>query len=331
MFDVPYPGSFNPATQLPYTFAELIKQSISERYSFIPYLYSNVHEMFHNGGTYFKPLFHECPTDANCYKDIESNFLLGDGIKVGIANKLGATEENFYFPKGSWCPMDLTGVCINQINRDGSSLLMPDGKTEILGAYMPMPATADVAQVHFRGGAIVPMVDAPANKVMKVGDLQKLTTDFHVSPIPAGEFGWTAFMKSYYTDDGTTVDSMDTTKGTVNKYQIAAGSVDLGSWVINVDTKIKADKKMDATSKCLKTSMNDFLGDIYIHNAKFYNVQLDAYQIFVVFNDGTLLPSEESGDLKDSVQAEYITGKDGEKKTLKLMKYKTGLCLNSIK
>ena len=303
MFNVPYPGSFNPATQKPYTYTELIKLAIEERYSFIPYLYSNIHEMYHNGGTYFKPLFHYCATDANCYKDIESNFMLGSGIKVGISTKLGATEENFYFPRGSWCPMDLTEECINRIYRDGSFKKFDDkGKliSQIDGAYMPMPATADAAHVHFRGGNIVPMVDAPANNVKKVGDLQKLNTDFHISPIPNGEENWSAFMESYYTDDGVTVDSMDPSKGTVNKYQMAAGSEGPGSWKITVDTKIKATKMMDTKTNCLKTSMNDFLGDIYIHNAKFYNVQLDAYQVFVVFNDGSLLPPE-GGSLKDSV------------------------------
>lgn len=76
MFDKKYIGNV--------TYSDIIKDSIMQRYDLIPYLYSHIIDMSHNGGTYFKPLFHRYPTDPKASLDIKYNWLLGDDIKVGM-------------------------------------------------------------------------------------------------------------------------------------------------------------------------------------------------------------------------------------------------------
>ena len=184
----PYDPMFNvkdPATGK--TYSELIKDAIKMRYNFIPYLYSHIHDMFHHGGAYFKPLFDVCPNDFNCYKDIESNFMLGNGLKVGmVTNKVGVTEGTFYFPSGAWCPLgDFETDCINNVKYvDG------DTPQALPGTSEPMSATAADAHVHIAQQHIVPMVDAFARDTLKVADIARLNTDLHISPGPIAELSW---------------------------------------------------------------------------------------------------------------------------------------------
>jgi alpha-glucosidase (family GH31 glycosyl hydrolase) len=151
------------------TFRDIIITSIKERYNLIPYLYSHVIKMNQEGGTYFKPVFFEFPSDPMAYADNTNNFMLGDSIKVSmVTDQVGVSEGTFYFPMGQWCPLwDMTQACLN----------MEKAGTVQLGA------TADVANVHMRPGSFVPTANAIDNKIMKVHDLKQFPTDLHVSPV----------------------------------------------------------------------------------------------------------------------------------------------------
>lgn len=74
------------------------------------YYYSAFWEINKFGGSFFKPLFFEFPSDPNAYKDIEINMLLGNGLKASVEVRRlpnladGKTNSTaFYFPTGTWC------------------------------------------------------------------------------------------------------------------------------------------------------------------------------------------------------------------------------------
>ena len=48
------------------------------------YYYSSFWSINQYGGSFFKPLFFEFPSDPNAYIDIEINMLLGNSLKASV-------------------------------------------------------------------------------------------------------------------------------------------------------------------------------------------------------------------------------------------------------
>ena len=101
-----------------------------------------------------------------------------------------------------------------------------------------------------------------------------------------GNAGYTAFMDTFYTDDGESFDSTDLTKGTVNGYQFYMEGQSGARFSIEVVLKVQATTKENKTTKCFETSMNDYLGTVYVHNAMNLKIDLDDFIGFVSFNNG---------------------------------------------
>ena len=82
----------------------MIRTSIQNRYTLLSYYYSQFWNINENGGSFFKPLFFEFPSDAKSYDDIEINMMLGDGLKASVeTRRLEDGSTDFYFPEGTWC------------------------------------------------------------------------------------------------------------------------------------------------------------------------------------------------------------------------------------
>ena len=266
MFDMPYrPAGMNPKTGKVFTYQELIINAIKERYQYIPYLYSNMIDLHMTGGTYFKPLFHNFPLEQGAYQNIESNFMLGDHIKVGmVTNAVDVDSADFYFPSGTWCPLfDYSTTCVNNVDEHGQPLKE--------GQSGPFPATADVAQVHIRGGSIVPTANIHGSKaIMNVADLREQSLDLHISPMAEKaphDYLWSAEYKKFYLDDGMSLSTSDPTQGDVNVYDFKASAEEESRFDIMFDLSEKATNKFSKGDDCYITSENDYLGDVYIHNA----------------------------------------------------------------
>lgn len=144
------------------------------------------------------------------------------------------------------------------------------------------------------------MVDAINNKVMNVHDMRQFPTDLHISPVlnDEGNTGFTAFEEAFYTDDGESFDSTDFTKGTVNGYQFYVEGTSGARFDIEINMSTKATTKLDKTTSCYATSMNDYLGNIYVHNAKKNNIQSDKLIAIISFNNGDKDQQVANKDLK---------------------------------
>jgi alpha-glucosidase (family GH31 glycosyl hydrolase) len=92
--------------QEPYTFPEAemahMKTAIKMRYSFISYLYTQMHIVHREGGTVFRPQFYNFPADDSAVANPEENIMIGDAIKLAMQYKQGINTQSYYFPAGSW-------------------------------------------------------------------------------------------------------------------------------------------------------------------------------------------------------------------------------------
>lgn len=235
--------------------------AIKNRYALIPYLYSHMLSIRFVGGTYFKPVFFEFPNNATAY-GIENTFMLGSALKVSqTVNKLGNSWELFYFPEGMWCPLwNMHEPCLN-VTENG---------------FLNMTATADVSHLHLREGHIAPMVNVTGKNVMTVKNVQELPIDLHISPTSNDETfeGFTAFAESFNVDNGETYESTNVHNQTVNQYQFALEAQTNERFLITFRLKFNA-SFFDDNKGCIASTANDFLGDVYVHNAVKYNISSD--------------------------------------------------------
>ena len=263
-----FAGEYKDARVPKTTFRDIMTVAIEQKYNLIPYAYSNLIELRQKGGVYFKPLFFAFPEDLALYNRNFNDFLLGDSLKVSIeVTKLGATRSQFYFPTATWCPLwEMDSPCL---------VITGNNKDNLQELY----SSADVSHVHMREGKIVVTANLwNAEKIMTTKDMRALPVDLHLAPMlnGAGNVGFQAFEDMWYTDDGENFDSTDLTKGSVNGYQFYMSAfTSAASWLIEVQHKLKATQSTDTT--CFAMSGNDYLGDVYVHNAPSVGIQLDNY------------------------------------------------------
>jgi len=85
----------------------VIRTAIRNRYTLIRYYYSQFWKINEEGGSFFKPLFFGFDDDFEAYRLIEKNMLIGDALKASVEttslDKKAAVD--FYFPRGTWCPI----------------------------------------------------------------------------------------------------------------------------------------------------------------------------------------------------------------------------------
>ncbi|KAK3870746.1 hypothetical protein Pcinc_024052 [Petrolisthes cinctipes] len=71
------------------------------RYKYIPYLYTLFHKSAMHGWSVVRPLLSVFPTDL-ISRDVDDQFLWGDGLMVAPVLTMGAVSRDVYFPEGEW-------------------------------------------------------------------------------------------------------------------------------------------------------------------------------------------------------------------------------------
>lgn len=79
----------------------IAKIALTQRYTFLPYLYTLFWEAYTSGSPVVRPTFYIVPDDENTY-DIEDQFFWGDGLLIAPVLKEGITFVTPYLPKGRW-------------------------------------------------------------------------------------------------------------------------------------------------------------------------------------------------------------------------------------
>jgi len=114
------------------------------------------------GGSFFKPLFYEYPTDKKSFEEIEVNILLGDALKLSMDTTtldfVNNTEKEYYFPKDRWCRIlppivDVTKDCFDSEGDDKG--------------YQTFETKLESYYIHLRNGYILPYQDAQKNKILR--------------------------------------------------------------------------------------------------------------------------------------------------------------------
>ena len=159
-----------------YSYAEVIKRALINRYNFVKYYYTAFYDISTVGGSFFKPLFYEYPLDSFSYNDIQINMLIGSAMKLSMETTNldfmddPAVERQFYFPQARWCrilpPLDTAADCFES--------------TGGANGYQTYTTGLEDYYIHLRGGYIVPYQDATKNNVLKTKDLEKYPTDIYV-------------------------------------------------------------------------------------------------------------------------------------------------------
>lgn len=247
---------------------------------------------------YFKPLFFEFPNDMMAYKDNQNTFMLGRHLKVSmLTNDLWASNHYFYFPEGSWCSLkELDEPCIT----------LDEGKEIFLRA------SADVSHVHMRQGSVIPVADAFKNKIMNVHDLRQFPLNLHYNPLlnTMGNGGFSGSSDRFYVDNGEDVNSADLSLGTVNEYEFIVDGTSGARFTMHFKHYHKATQYKNADG-CYATSQNDFLGEIFVHNAMQLQIKSEKFMGVITFTDG----KQQNIAEKDIT---YVTDKKGDKLVLQV-------------
>lgn len=121
--------------------AEAARQSISVRYSLLPYLYTLFEEASRLGTGVWRPLIFEFP-HSPVLTDNSEQFMIGTDILVSPVTKKNAITVEAQFPSGS--------IWYDYYNLTRVNGTVDDGKTTIGAPLTRIP-------VHIRGGAILPI------------------------------------------------------------------------------------------------------------------------------------------------------------------------------
>lgn len=126
---------------------DVAKIALSQRYTYLPYLYTLFFEANTKGTPVVQPTFYIAPEDENTY-DLENQFLWGDGLLIAPVLREGLTFVTPYLPKGLWYYLGSSTDSVVLINSTGKKVSISAPKKG------PVPLLA-------RGGKVLPC-QAPA-------------------------------------------------------------------------------------------------------------------------------------------------------------------------
>jgi alpha-glucosidase (family GH31 glycosyl hydrolase) len=96
-------------------------QLVQQRLKFSRYIYSQMYQVFREGGALVRPLFFDYPTDDQAFDNVDNNFMLGDALKVSPVLDQGVTGPyQSYFPAGQWFDLN------NMLSTNGSNIIKID-------------------------------------------------------------------------------------------------------------------------------------------------------------------------------------------------------------
>lgn len=103
----------NDMYNVTYSLTDVMKYAIQSKYSLLKYYSSQMNMINEQGGALVRPLFFEFPNDANAYRDINNNYMIGDSLKISfVTNSTDTIFADQYFPVGStWCELMGRAVC----------------------------------------------------------------------------------------------------------------------------------------------------------------------------------------------------------------------------
>jgi len=137
----------DPAAWSP-TATTIMRDVLSLRYGFLPYLYTLLYQASQTGSPVARPLFYDYPSDANT-RNVDDQFLWGTGLMVAPVMEENARSRPVYFPRGRW--YEVLG------HRE-----VPRGDVgRLLDVMVPLNTTA----LYIRGGIVVPWQNPAANTV----------------------------------------------------------------------------------------------------------------------------------------------------------------------
>lgn len=230
-----------------------------------------------DGGTFFRPLFFDFPTDSNAYLNQTHNVMLGPGLKASFQSTENATKTHYYFPDGVWCSV---------FQKNSPCLTGP--------RIQELPSEIFETFTHIKDGNIVPLQSDVVGRnrtTTKVDQLLKNPVELHIHPQIMDEQIDMACIATgnLISDDGKTLN----TTNKQNSYQfdfkgtIGCGveqkNDNNGSIILNVTqlAEAKALDKMNATTM-------DFLGKIVIYNTAIGDFVMNGkYDITVMHKDST--------------------------------------------
>ncbi|KAK3096024.1 hypothetical protein FSP39_022064 [Pinctada imbricata] len=178
-------------------FIMIVRHALLVRYKLLPYYYTVFKDAAVYGKTVTRPLMFEFPEDKNTW-DIDRQFLIGSNFLVSPVLEKGKRSVDAYFPKGRWFSF-----------YDGKEVTY-----EMSEKVSTLPAPLGMINIHSRGGSIIP-VQEPGN-----------TTQYsRLNPMGLWvslDEEWSA-KGELYMDDGESVDSYETGKYLLLKFNMTKG------------------------------------------------------------------------------------------------------------
>nr|XP_045621913.1 sucrase-isomaltase, intestinal-like [Procambarus clarkii] len=150
---------------------EISRYTLNIRYQYLPYLYYLFHRAHMFGNSVVRPLLNVFPSDLAA-RDVDDQFMWGDGLMIAPVLTQGTTSRDVYFPKGIWYDL-VTGVA----TATGPTTLTVDAPLEVIPLYVP-------------GGAILPYQVPALNTVESRQNPLGLTVALDGTLAASGEIFW---------------------------------------------------------------------------------------------------------------------------------------------
>uniref|UniRef100_A0A0K2TAW4 Sucraseisomaltase, intestinallike [Zonotrichia albicollis] n=1 Tax=Lepeophtheirus salmonis TaxID=72036 RepID=A0A0K2TAW4_LEPSM len=128
-------------------FAYIIRLALKYRYNLLPYLYTLFYNHNTQGSTVVRAMWNVFPKD-NTSRNIDQQFMWGNGLLIAPVVNEGATQKDVYLPKGSrWYD-------ISYYLQQG---LITEVPQKFIGKYIQIYAPLSIVPLFIRGGFIFPL------------------------------------------------------------------------------------------------------------------------------------------------------------------------------
>ncbi|XP_071523342.1 sucrase-isomaltase, intestinal-like [Panulirus ornatus] len=153
--------------------AEISRYTLNIRYQYLPYLYTLFHKAHMHGSTVVRPLLNVFPSDLQA-RDVDDQFMWGNGLMVAPVITKGATSRSVYFPKGLWYHL-----VHGELAATGPSTQTVDAPLEVIPLFVP-------------GGTILPYQVPSINTVESRQNPFGLTVALDELMMASGDLFWDA-------------------------------------------------------------------------------------------------------------------------------------------